>query len=189
MFTAELFTRAKGSDNWGGGTRWNKIYGQNNTTVDSNGFIKVASPIFRIGRKEDAITNKGFAPAGYGATNEEANGCYCERIDEGVYRIHGSKGFSTDGAWTIETPKDENGQPLLWVDSNQDEDGVITINTYHRTHPAAPSFARNIIEGKVEGDHIDIPNNRWIDIRLSMPEDSEYNKKAVKTGKAQESTD
>ncbi|HEK0622949.1 hypothetical protein [Proteus mirabilis] len=55
------------------------------------------------------------------------------------------------------------------------EDGSILVRTYHRTHPNAPKFARNDIDGYKDGDPIDIPDGRFISVRLQMPEQSIYN--------------
>lgn len=169
-----------GRNAWGNGAfkTWCKLLHSNNTTVDSNGFIKTASPIIRIGERQDTITSRGFSPAGYGATNQEADGATCERKEEGVYVISGSLGLSDDGIWSIETPLDLNNQPVLWVEKLQDENGVITIKTYHRTNASSPSFAQNIVEGKKDGDPIDIPDGRWIDLKLKMPEKVAVKKEA-----------
>lgn len=61
----------------------------------------------------------------------------------------------------IEIPLDINKQPLIWVDSEVNEDGSILVKTYHRTHPNAPEFARNDIDGFNDGDPIDIPDGRF----------------------------
>ncbi|HGM9782016.1 TPA: hypothetical protein ACKRDQ_002597 [Proteus mirabilis] len=55
------------------------------------------------------------------------------------------------------------------------EDGSILVKTYRRTHPNAPKFARNEIDGYSDGDPIDIPDGRFISIRVQMPEQSIYN--------------
>ena len=165
-----FFISSRDDSNGGNFQEWSRILHSHNTTIDGNGFIKGASPILRIGNREDTITSRDFSPAGYGATNSEADGAVCERITEGVYRVNGAHGFADDGSWTIETPKDENGQALLWVNTKQEAAGTIIVETYHRTHPDAPAFARNTVAGKSDGDVIDIPAGRWIDLRLKMPE-------------------
>ena len=141
-----------------------------NCTVDANGFLKFASPIFRVGAPVDVSADQNFKVSGHGAANSEAAGVTCQHEREGVYKVTGALGFADDGVWTIETPKDENGQALLWVNTIQHADGMITIETYHRTHPDAPPFARNKIDGKNDGDPLDIPQSRWIDLRLKMPD-------------------
>lgn len=55
------------------------------------------------------------------------------------------------------------------------EDGSILVKTYHRTHPNAPEFANNKIDGFNDGDPIDIPAGRFISVRVQMPEQSIYN--------------
>ena len=136
-------------------------------TVDGNGYLKPSSPIVRLGK---TIVESGFIEAGYGVVNKEAEGVRCMRVAEGKYEVTGSLGFADDNTWTIETPRDKNNQPLLWVSTSQLPDGTLTIETFHRTHPDAPPFARNTVAGKSDGDPIDIPEGRWIDLRLKMTE-------------------
>ncbi|EPG6064457.1 MULTISPECIES: hypothetical protein [Proteus] len=50
------------------------------------------------------------------------------------------------------------------------EDGSILVRTYHRTHPNAPKFTRNDIDGYKDGDLIDIPDGRFISVRVQMLE-------------------
>lgn len=161
----------------GGGNykQWALLYNNRNTTVDGSGAIKVASPIVRLISRNDAEGMNsgfldGFTLCGCGAANEEALGVTCTRVGVGVYRVTGALGWNTDGIWHISTPKDGNGQELLWVNATEEADGSITVRTYHRTHPEAPEFARNHIEGVAEAAAIDITPGRWIDLRLEMPE-------------------
>ncbi len=145
-----------------------EIYHSGNTTVDSNGFIKKASPIIDIN------------PDGTFTTNDESEGTTVTRVAQGEYLIEGVLGFNSDAGWGgvdggIEIPLDVNKQPLIWVDSKVMEDGSILVRTYHRTHPNAPKFARNDIDGYKDGDPIDIPDGRFISVRVQMPEQSIYN--------------
>ncbi|WP_368904565.1 hypothetical protein [Proteus mirabilis] len=149
-------------------TPWNAIWSAKNTTVDSNGFIKRASPIIDIN------------PDGTFTTNDESEGATVTRVAQGEYLIEGVLGFNSDAGWGgvdggIEIPLDVNKQPLIWVDSKVMEDGSILVRTYHRTHPNAPKFARNEIDGYKDGDPIDIPDGRFISVRVQMPEQSIYN--------------
>lgn len=64
---------------------------------------------------------------------------------------------------------------MIWVNSKINKDGSILVKTYHRTHLNAPEFARNDIEGYSDGDPIDIPDGRFISVRVQMPEQSIYN--------------
>lgn len=136
---------------------------EKNTTVDGNGFIKKASPIVEI------LTDGNFR------TNSESDGAYVYRLSEGVYRIDGVLGFNSDPAWGgtdggIEIPLDNNKNPLVWVDYKVLEDGSIIIKTFHRENPNAPSFARNVKEGYKDGQPIDIPEGRFLSVRVQMPE-------------------
>ncbi|MCW6595545.1 prophage tail fiber N-terminal domain-containing protein [Yersinia ruckeri] len=146
-----------------------------NTTVDANGFIKAASPVIRLfnnSRFDDVAyysVPEGFTPAGSGAVNSEAKGVMAERISEGVYQVTGAQGFAIDG-WQIELPTDDNRQPLIWAEREVDETGQITIHTYHREHPNSPPFAQNKREGYTNGQPVDIPHGRWVDLRLEMGE-------------------
>ncbi|HIE4218231.1 TPA: hypothetical protein ACXM5E_000089 [Proteus mirabilis] len=149
-------------------TPWNEIWSTKNTTVDSNGFIKRASPVIDIN------------PDGTFTTNDESEGATVTRVAQGEYLIEGVLGFNSDAGWGgvdggIEIPLDVNKQPLIWVDSKVMEDGSILVRTYHRTHPNAPKFARNDIDGYKDGDPIDIPDGRFISVRVQMPEQSIYN--------------
>ncbi|MEX3004242.1 pyocin knob domain-containing protein [Serratia fonticola] len=153
------------------------LWNTGNTTVDSNGFIKKASPIVKL--------------FGDGASelNEQSQGVTTERLGEGVYRISGVLGFNSDGAWGergsgVEIPMDDNKRPLIWIDSKVLSDGDIEIRTYHRTYDTGPYSARNIEamdSGEVDkkkqpifvempdGTPIDIPEGRFIDLRVEMP--------------------
>ncbi|MCL8621964.1 hypothetical protein NAB32_19205 [Proteus mirabilis] len=147
---------------------WVRLWDNKNTTVDPQGFIKKASPII------------GINPDGTFTTNDESEGATVTRVGLGEYLIEGVLGFNSDAGWGgvdggIEIPLDVNKQPLIWVDSKVMEDGSILVRTYHRTHPNAPKFARNDIDGYKDGDPIDIPDGRFISVRVQMPEQSIYN--------------
>ncbi|WP_368916357.1 hypothetical protein [Proteus mirabilis] len=139
-----------------------------NAKPDSNGFYKKASPIIDIN------------PDGTFTTNDESEGATVTRVAQGEYLIEGVLGFNSDAGWGgvdggIEIPLDVNKQPLIWVDSEVMGDGSILVKTYHRTHPNAPKFARNDIDGYKDGDPIDIPDGRFISVRVQMPDQSIYN--------------
>ena len=145
-----------------------KVYSEKNTTTDPQGFIKKASPIIDIN------------PDGTFTTNDESEGAMVTRVAQGEYLIEGVLGFNSDAGWGgvdggIEIPLDVNKQPLIWVNSEVNEDGSILVKTYHRTHPNAPEFARNDIDGYSDGYPIDIPAGRFISVRVQMPEGSIYN--------------
>lgn len=153
---------------WSMGAVAYEFYHQGNTVIDGNGYLKKASPVVKV------------AGDGSAELNAESAGVDVERIDTGVYRISGVLGFNSDPAWGgidggIEIPLDRNKQPLLWVDYKIEPDGSILLTTYHRTHPTAPRFARNEIDGINDGDPVDIPAGRCIDLRVEMPVNSLWN--------------
>ncbi|HGN1946095.1 TPA: hypothetical protein ACKRWV_000549 [Proteus mirabilis] len=154
------------------------LWGTGNTTTDPQGFIKKASPIIDIN------------PDGTFTTNDESEGATVTRVAQGEYLIEGVLGFNSDAGWGgvdggIEIPLDVNKQPLIWVDSKVMEDGSILVRTYHRTHPNAPEFANNKIDGYKDGDPIDIPDGRFISVRVQMPEQSIYNVRVREMEEAQ----
>lgn len=166
------------SDSSGSPSSYTEFYSDSNTTTDPQGFIKKASPIIDIN------------PDGTFTTNDESEGATVTRVAQGEYLIEGVLGFNSDAGWGgvdggIEIPLDVNKQPLIWVDSEVMEDGSILVRTYHRTHPNAPKFARNDIDGYKDGDPIDIPDGRFISVRVQMPEQSIYNVRMREMEKAQ----
>ncbi|WP_445446690.1 phage tail fiber protein [Citrobacter freundii] len=173
----------------GGSPLIRKHYNNGNTTIDSNGNLKPASPVIKL---------KGDGTAEF---NEEAEGVMTERIDTGIYKISGVLGFHSEPIWGgvdggFVIPANTNGLPLLWVDYEIEPDGSITLKTYHRTHHSAPAFARNLIGIKNEdgsftetvqdGEPVDIPAGRWIDLRVEMPRNSLWNIKQQEVQEARE---
>ena len=146
------------------------LYDDKNTVVDSNGFIKQASPVVKV-----------FSNGKY-ETNDESEGVTVTRLDIGQYLIEGCKALNSDAAWGgidggFEIPTDRNKQPLIWLDYEVSADGSVLVKTYHRTHPDAPAFARNELEGVGDGDPVDIPRDQFVSVRVEMPADSLYNQK------------
>ncbi|MFM0888141.1 phage tail protein, partial [Citrobacter freundii] len=110
-------------------------------------------------------------------------------------------GFNSSPEWGgveggYSVPQNGNGLPLIWLDYEIASDGDITIRTYHRTHSNAPGFARNLIgtrnddgsftETVKDGEPVDIPAGRWIDLRVEMPHNSPWNIKQLKAQEARE---
>ena len=145
-----------------GWTHSRTIYDTMNTTVDSNGFLKAASPIVKVfsdGRFE---------------TNEQSDGVLVERVSVGVYKISGVLGLNSEALWGgvnggFEIPVDVNKQARIWLDYEIHADGSIVMKTYHRTHDSSPSFATNTIDGFNNGDPIDIPSDAFVSVRVNMP--------------------
>ncbi|HDR2843197.1 TPA: phage tail protein [Enterobacter sichuanensis] len=152
------------------GGAWCVHWHNRNTTVDSNGFIKRASPIVKL-----------FSDGGY-ETNDESEGCTVRRIETGQYLIEGCHGLNAEAIWGgvdggFEIPSDRNKQPLVWLDYEVNADGSVLVKTYHRAHPEAPTFARNELQGISDGDPVDIPRDQFVSVRVEMPGDSLYNQK------------
>ncbi|MGK0703660.1 phage tail protein [Yokenella regensburgei] len=175
LYLRTTFTSSGGTTN----SPWIKQWCQANTTIDANGALKPASPIVKI--------------FGNGAAelNDESEGVTVKRLSTGVYLLSGITGLNADPLWGgidggVVIPTDINNQPLVWADFCVEPGGDIVLKTYHRTHPGAPEFARNLIGNKnddgsftetvKDGDPVDIPTGRWVDVRVQMPEDSIWNR-------------
>lgn len=124
------------------------MYHDKNTTKDSNGFIKGASPIVQL--YVDRIE-----------LNDEAKlqNITFEKLGVGDYLVKGSLGFAQEG-WYIEMPKDANGNVLVAVIYEQLDNNDISVKTY--------DYMLNK-KGRIVPDletPLDIPETRWIDLRL-----------------------
>ncbi|KFF48086.1 hypothetical protein GY26_15935 [Gammaproteobacteria bacterium MFB021] len=141
-----------------------------NTTTDSNGNLRNASPIYRLSSAPDRLVGDGFKAAGAGVANNEAEGVTAERLDVGLYVIRGSLGFAKDDEWPngYTVPLDANQNRLLHAEIQRDEhgDGTLTVRVYEPAFD--PQTGRNI-----GGAPMDIPADRFIAVRLEMPEPDE----------------
>lgn len=151
-----------------------KVLTNGNTTTDSSGFIKTASPIVQLFHDGRCVLNG------------ESEGCTVTRLSTGEYLIEGCMGLNTDAAWGgidggFDIPKDRNGQPLIWLDYEVNADGSVLVKTYHRTYPDAPPFARHDIAGLANGEPVDIPADQFVSVRVEMPIDSIWNQKVATT--------
>lgn len=132
-----------------------------NSTVDSNGFLKKASPILRLFANDNIEEADGFKKSGCALVNDFAYGVTATRIGVGHYEIHGSLGFAKEG-WYITLPEDANGNKKFFAEYSVDENNVITVKTYTKKF----DFENCQI---VAGKPIDITDGRWVDVRLEMP--------------------
>ena len=141
----DVYLRAKVA---GKVTPWSRVWTQRNTTLDSNGFIKAASPIAQL--FADKIELNGEA---------KLQDITFEKLGVGDYLVKGSLGFAQEG-WYIEMPKDANGNALVAVVYEQLANNDISVKTY--------DYMLNK-KGRIVPDletPLDIPAARWIDIRL-----------------------
>lgn len=122
---------------------WQEMRTSSNTTVDSNGFLKAASPILRL--------------FGDGSVEEpvQPTGADVSRLGVGSYRITGTLGLAQSG-WQVEVPRDFNGNNLCFVDIGM-AGGALTVQVSEPVWDNGRWIA---------GDPIDVPDGRWIDIRL-----------------------
>lgn len=135
-----------------------------NTAIDSNGFIKAASPIIKL------FSNKI-------ELNEEAKQqeIIFEKLATGDYLIKGTTGFALEG-WYVETPKDANGNVLFSVIYDTLENDEISVKTYKKKFDLETA---SIVADLTQP--IDITENRWIDIRLQALPPIEYEMPISKT--------
>lgn len=120
-----------------------------NTTVDSNGFVKKASPVAQLFADRIAANKE--------ALEQEPT---FEKVDVGHYLLKNTEGFSDDG-WYIEMPKDANGNVLVAVQYQQLEDNTIEVKTFAKKFDEETGdIVPNLEKPR------DIPIGRWIDIRL-----------------------
>ncbi len=177
-----------------------KFYTTANTTKDSNGNLKAASPIVKV-----------FAD--YIELNEESEGVELKCLHTGIYQLKHVLGLNSDASWGginggITIPSGINQLPLIYVDYDvlvageqhpfngepvpQEEHGDIVIYTSYRKHfdlpqnvqrarlKTYPEFTKLVGDERVElenGAPVDIPAGHWIDVRVNMPEQSIYNQK------------
>lgn len=125
-----------------------KLLTTGNTTVDSNGLLKAASPIVRLFADKIEMNDE--------AAQQDIT---FEKLGVGDYLVKGSTGFAQEG-WYVETPKDANGNVLVAVVYEQLENNDISVKTY--------DYMLNK-KGRIVADletPLDIPATRWIDLRL-----------------------
>ncbi len=142
-----------GKDGDGNINKWNpwyKVWSTSNAKPDTNGNLKVSSPVVDI-----------HSDGTYQLTRE-AEGVTVKRIETGKYRISGCNGFAKDGAWGIHggtiVPANSNGLNLIWVCESR---RVKSINS----------------DGEVvyynDGELCDIPDGRVINVRVQLLEKSQ----------------
>lgn len=144
----KMYFKCGSGDIWGSKS-WAEVWHTQNTAVDSNGFVKKASPIVQLFSDKIELNDE--------ATEQDIT---FEKIDVGHYLIKGSSGFAQNG-WYIETPKDANGNILFAVNYQQLENGDIDVKTYKKKFDLESASIIADLQNPV-----DIPEGRWIDIRL-----------------------
>ncbi|MEY0413382.1 pyocin knob domain-containing protein [Providencia rettgeri] len=167
--------RSKDINGWGS---WYEFYTEANTTKDSNGNLKAASPIVKLFADDIEL-------------NDESEGVEMEHLGIGHYLIKGVVGFNADGAWGINNgfviPQDHNGKNMVLIDYEVRPDGDIEVFVFHQQNADMPERFQNkrIKHFDEEGAPVyfenyepcDVPESRWIDMRVEMPPNSTYNQK------------
>lgn len=125
------------------------MYHDKNTTKDSNGFIKAASPIVQLFSEKIELNDEA-----------ELQDITLEKLGMGDYLVKGSTGFAQDG-WYVEMPKDANGNVLVAVVYKQLENKDISVKTYKKKFDIETA---SIVADLTQP--VDIPEGRWIDLRL-----------------------
>ena len=127
-----------------------ELYTTLNTTKDSNGFLKAASPIVDL--YDDRIELNRIA----GQQGEIT----FEKLGTGNYLVRGSLGFAQE-SWYIEMPKDANGNVLVAVVYEQLKNNDISVKTYaKRFDDETGDVVANLAKPR------DIPEGRCINLRL-----------------------
>ncbi|MEQ5565840.1 hypothetical protein [Providencia hangzhouensis] len=154
------------------------MYNTKNTTKDSNGNLKAASPVVKLFSDDIEL-------------NDESEGVEMEHLGVGHYLIKGVVGFNADGAWGINNgfviPQDHNGKNMVLIDYEVRPDGDIEVFVFHQQNADMPERFQNkrIKHFDEEGvpvyfenyEPCDVPESRWIDMRVEMPPNSTYNQK------------
>ncbi|MFX5117950.1 phage tail protein [Acinetobacter baumannii] len=147
IFGGQLSYRyGAGADSW---TAWGHIKTSFNTSVDANGFLKSASPVVKLFNDHIELNS-----------DAEKQPIEFKKVDVGDYLLKGSLGFAQEG-WYIEVPKDANGNTIVAVVYDTLENGDLSIKTYKRKF----DFELAAVVADLEIP-TDIPEGRWIDIRL-----------------------
>ncbi|EPQ1729314.1 phage tail protein [Acinetobacter baumannii] len=162
--THEGYFRFKHSSLNSGNWALYKVRTEKNTSVDGNGFIKAASPIVKLFSDHIELNH-----------DAEMQPISFEKLGTGDYLIKGSLGFAQEG-WYIEVPKDANGNTVVAVVYETLENGDISIKTYKRKFDI--ELAAIVAD---LGQPLEIPEGRWIDIRLYEEPEPEFEETVSET--------
>lgn len=129
---------------------WWKIYDTGNTTIDGNGYLKTSSPVVRLYADQIECINEAID-----------QGITFEKLGVGDYLVKNTTGLRISG-WYIETPRDSNGNVLVFVEFTELDNKDISVKTFKKKF--------DIDTASIVADHdkpMDIPQDRWIDLRFN----------------------
>ncbi|USE84351.1 pyocin knob domain-containing protein [Acinetobacter tibetensis] len=145
--TSQMFFRRK---SYGAAySAWFELKTTANTTVDGSGFIKAASPVVKLFNDHIELND-----------DAQKQPITFEKLGIGDYLVKGSLGLAQEG-WYIEVPKDANGNTVVAVIYTTLENGDISVKTHKRKF----DFELAAVVPDLDNP-IDIPDTRWIDLRL-----------------------
>jgi len=130
---------------------YRKIYFEGNTTKDSNGFLKAASPVVDL--YDDRVELNGDA---------EIQGIELIKNGKGDYTLKTKTGLRSDNTWQTELPQDNNKNPLFAVAIDTKDDGTIHIKCYKRIFNMQTFMFEPDLDSPV-----DITEGRFISVRLN----------------------
>jgi len=155
-----------------------KVYSTRNTTTNSSGALVPASPIVRIVNDRGSSSRSdilGVDNAEYtwstkrGLYNEESKGCTVSRTGVGTYLVKGAAGLAKD-LWTVMDCGNGQGRIIALAEAEETTEGIV-VRCYKQKYTLSDDGDLTIEKGAP----IDIPDDTWIDVRLEMPADSDYN--------------
>lgn len=145
--TSRMFYRRKSYN--AAYSSWFELLTKANTTVDGSGFIKAASPVVKLFNDHIELNN-----------DAQKQPITFEKLGIGDYLVKGSLGLAQEG-WYIEVPKDANGNTVVAVIYTTLENGDISVKTHKRKF----DFELAAVVPDLDNP-IDIPDTRWINLRL-----------------------
>lgn len=145
--TSQMFFRRKSYS--AAYSAWFELKTTANTTVDGSGFIKAASPVVKLFNDHIELND-----------DAQKQPITFEKLGIGDYLVKGSLGLAQEG-WYIEVPKDANGNTVVAVIYTTLENGDISVKTHKRKF----DFELAAVVPDLDNP-IDIPDTRWIDLRL-----------------------
>ena len=168
------------ASNINGQYRASKVYTTFNTTTNSTGALVPASPIVRIVNDRDTVIRMdllGVSNEEYSwvtkraLCNEESKGCTVSRTATGTYLVKGAAGLAKD-LWKVMDCGNGQGRIIALAEAEETAEGIV-VRCFRQKYSLSDDGDLTVVKGALT----DIPDETWIDVRLEMPSDSEYNRR------------